>query len=172
MEQPQKVRAQMVITIGKTLDPPNVLGKTITWGTPLASPIARDNISVRNPVVILNGYDIHPQNNYARVLWDGDPDYRYYFVTGIEKLTGNRTRLTLKIDVLETYKKYIGALSVVAERATSNVNRYIADSVQKTSARPMVQFKVFNGATPFISDSINNATRCIVVRAVAKEVKE
>ena len=162
----------MVITLGKTIDPPNVLGKTITWGNPITSPISRDNISVRNPGIILNGYDIHPQNNYARVLWDGDPDYRYYFVTGIEKMTGNRTRLTLKIDVLETYKTRIGALSVVAERATSNVNRYIADSVQKTSARPMVQFKQFNGATPFISNGINSATRCIVVRAVAKEVTE
>ena len=160
----------MVIELGKTIDPPNVLGKTITWGNPITSPISRDNISVRNPVIILNGYDIHPQNNYARVLWDGDPDYRYYFVTGVEKMTGNRTRLTLKIDVLETYKTYIGALSVVAERATSNVNRYIADSVQKTSARPMVQFKQFNGDTPFISDKINSASRCIVVRAVAKEV--
>lgn len=162
----------MVITLGKTIDPSNVLGKSITWGNPITSPISRDNISIRTPVIILNGYDIHPQNNYARVLWDGDPDYRYYFVTDIEKMTGNRTRLTLKIDVLETYKKYIGALSVVAERATSNVNRYIADSVQKTSARPMVQFKQFNGATPFISNGINSATRCIVVRAVAKEVTE
>lgn len=162
----------MVITLGKTIDPPNVLGKSVTWGNPITSPISRDNISVRNPVIILNGYDIHPQNNYARVLWDGDPDYRYYFVTGIEKMTGNRTRLTLKIDVLETYKTHIGALSVVAERASSNVNRYIADNVQKTSARPMVQFKQFNGATPFISNGINSATRCIVVRAVAKEVTE
>lgn len=162
----------MVITLGKTIDPPNVLGKSITWGNPITSPISRDNISVRNPVIILNGYDIHPLNNYARVLWDGDPDYRYYFVTGIEKMTGNRTRLTLKIDVLETYKTYIGALSVVAERASSNVNRYIADSVQKTSARPMVQYKQFNGATPFISNGINSATRCIVVRAVAKEGTE
>ena len=162
----------MVITLGETIDPPNVLGKSITWGNPITSPISRDNISVRNPVIILNGYDIHPQNNYARVLWDGDPDYRSYFVTDIEKMTGNRTRLTLKIDVLETYKTHIGALSVVADRASSNVNRYIADGVQKTSARPMVQFKQFNGATPFISNGINSATRCIVVRAVAKEVTE
>ena len=162
----------MVITLGKTIDPPNVLGKSITWGNPITSPISRDNISVRNPVVILNGYDIHPQNNYARVLWDGDPDYRYYFVTGIEKMTGNRTRLALKIDVLETYKAAIGNLSVVAARASSNVNRYIADSIQKTSAKPQIQYKVFSGAAPFIPSSINAATRCIVVRAVAKEVSE
>lgn len=162
----------MVITLGSTIDPPNVIGKTIAWGTPVASPMARENISVRNPVVVLNGYDIHPNSNYARILWDSDPDYRFYFVTGVEKLTGNRTRLTLKIDVLETYKKYIGSLSVVAERASSHVNRYIADGVQKTSAKPQIQFKQFNGATPFVSDGINNATRCIVVRAVAKEVTE
>ena len=162
----------MVITLGNTADAPNVIGKTATWSEPITAPVSRDDIDVSAPVIILNGYDISPSNNYARILWDGDADYKLYFVTGVTKLTGGRTRLTLKIDVLETYKAAIGNLSVVAERASSNVNRYIADSAQKTSAKPLVMYKQFNGDTPFISDGINSASRCIIVRAVAKEVAE
>ena len=162
----------MVITLGNTADAPNVIGKTATWGDPITAPVARDDINVSTPVLVLNGYDISPSNNYARILWDGDADYKLYFVTDVTKLTGGRTRLTLKIDVLETYKAAIGNLSVVAARASSNVNRYIADSIQKTSAKPQIQYKVFSGSAPFVSDSINSATRCIVVRAVAKEVSE
>ena len=162
----------MVITLGNTADAPNVIGKVATWSDPITSPVARDDINISAPVIILNGYDIAPSNNYARILWDGDADYKFYFVTGVTKLTGGRTRLTLKIDVLETYKSAIGNLSVVAERATSNVNRYIADSIQTTSSKPQTQYKVFSGTAPFVSDSINATTRCIVVRAVAKEVTE
>ena len=162
----------MNITLGTTIDPPNVIGKSVTWATPLTSPVSRDTISTRNPVIIVNGYDISPANNYASIVWDGDTEPKYYFVTGIERLTGNRTRLTMRIDVLDTYKTIIGQLQVVAARASSHVNRYIADSVQKTSAKPQTQYKVFSGSAPFVSDSINAATRCIVVRAVAKEVSE
>lgn len=162
----------MHITLGTTIDPPNVIGKNVSWSNPLNAPVSRDTISTRNPVIILNGYDISPANNYVKVLWDGETDTKYYFVTGIERLTGNRTRLTMRIDVLDTYKTVIGQLQVVAARSSSHVNRYIADSIQKTSAKPQTQYKVFSGASPFVSDSINATTRCIVVRAVAKEVTE
>lgn len=160
----------MTITFGNTKDLPNVIGKEITWDTPLDNIVTRDTINVRMPVIILNGYDVNPAKNYARVLWDGEQDFRYYFVSTIEKLTGNCTRVSLRVDVLETYKTYIGTLSVVAERASSFANRYIADGAQRTSAKPQIIFKQFNGATPFISDGITAATRCIVVRAIAKEV--
>ena len=159
----------MNITLGTTNDPPAVIGKSVEWAEPLGTPVTRETISTRDPVIIVTGYEITPATNYARIVW-GETDTRYYFITAVEKLTGNRTRVKMRVDVLETYRDKIGALSVVAERASSFANRYIADGIQQTSAKPQIIFKQFSGNTPFISDGVTSATRCIVVRAIAKEV--
>lgn len=160
----------MIIELGTTADAPNVIGKTVTWRGALNSPVSRDDFSAKSPTIIITGQNIDTTANYARVNIGAQT--RYFFVDGIDFLTGNRTRIRLRVDVLETYRDLIGALSVVADRAASNVNRYIADSVQRTSAKPQIQYKLFEGNTPFISDGITSATRCIVVRAVAKNTTQ
>lgn len=155
----------VLMRIGQTIDAPDVIGKRITWGDAFAVQ-SRLDISQNEPTMIIDGYTGTLADNYCEIIVDEQPP-RCYYITEVERLTGNRTQLHLDVDVWETYKSKISQLTIVADRATSHNNRYVADGLQLTSSKPQVIFKVFAGQ-PFNSAALTSNSRCIVVRGAIK----
>lgn len=155
----------MIMRIGQTIDAPDVIGKRVTWGDAYTIQ-AHADISQNEPSIIVDGYNGTLADNYCEIIVGSQPPRRY-MITDVERMTGTRTKLRLAIDVWETYKSKIGALTIVADRATSHNNRYVADGLQLTSSKPQVIFKVFAGQ-PFNSAALSTNTRCVVARGAIK----
>lgn len=157
----------MLLRLGTTNDAYNVVGKNIEWGDAVAL-TARVDLNALNPTITLDNYAVPIGTNYAELL-DINNETRRYFIRSVTRLTGSRTELALAVDVLETHKETIKALTVVADRASAHINRYVADGQQLTESRPQVVYRVFNGQ-PFNSSALSGNNRCIVVRGAIKGV--
>lgn len=90
----------MDLVLYRTLDDNNVINKTLTDGVTVNINLKRDT-DIVNPEIVLSG-DFRGVN-YAHI-----PDLnRYYFIESIEQLNLHLVKLSLKCDVLETYKTAI-----------------------------------------------------------------
>lgn len=103
----------------------NIINKTLTTiGTETA--IMKQDSSIIHPIFIMAYSPTYIQNiNYAYC----EETKRYYFVDGIESMTGGRVLLRCTVDVLETYKKQILAQTAIIDKAqdTSLANLYFND---------------------------------------------
>ena len=91
----------MILTLYKTESSPNVIGKELT--SPLTITInLKASTNVIDPEILLGsrpGVDYFGYN-YASI----DSLNRYYFIENVEAVNGSVIKLTLRCDVLETYK--------------------------------------------------------------------
>lgn len=79
----------------------------------------KDKTDIVNPVVILHSGTLI-LSNYAYI-----PDFhRYYFVDKIELFPNSIYNITLRCDVLESFKDEILASSGFVNQQTNNVNKY------------------------------------------------
>lgn len=79
----------------------------------------KDKTDIVNPVVILSSKTLI-LSNYAYI-----PDFnRYYFVDKIELFPNSIYHITLRCDVLESFKDEILASSGFINQQTKNVNKY------------------------------------------------
>lgn len=83
----------------------------------------KQDTSIGNPVFIINGWNA--AYNYAYVPTWG----RYYFVTDATYLTGQRVEAACSVDVLATYKSNIQGYTGFVERAASQFNVFVTDSL-------------------------------------------
>lgn len=96
----------------------NVIGKNLVESGQYDITFKRTN-SITEPVILL--YSPLPLSaNYGRIEELG----RYYFIDGIETLVNGIYRLSMRVDVLETYKdEILSSMGVITEQA-QNVNPY------------------------------------------------
>lgn len=85
----------------------------------------KDKTDIVNPVVILHSATLI-LSNYAYI-----PDFnRYYFVDKIELFPNSVYHITLRCDVLESFKDEILASSGFINQQTKNVNKYYNSNYQ------------------------------------------
>lgn len=115
----------MDVKLCKCFDEVNIINKNITELVTRTCSV-KGELSVEAPVLLL-AYDatnIH-EVNYLKI-----PELnRCYFVTDIVNLTGGRYEIKAKVDVLESFKASILALSVIIDKQqqAGNVNMYLDD---------------------------------------------
>lgn len=101
----------------------NIINKTIT-PVKTKSCIIKGVISHETPVLIVDYDGDICQVNYMQISELG----RSYFITDITNLTGSRYEIKGKVDVLESFKTDILALScIVDKQQDGNVNMYLDD---------------------------------------------
>ena len=102
----------MDVKLYNTNDEQNVIGKQKTL-IDTASCVIKGSISYENPVLLL-AYDgnVADSINYMEI-----PELnRFYFITDMLNLTGGRYEIHAKVDVLESFKAAIKALSVIVDK--------------------------------------------------------
>lgn len=103
--------------------------------------------SVLTPVVIMNYDSTLCTVNYFYLPYYG----RYYFITDITVMDGNRMRITGKIDVLMSYATQIKSLQcIVDKQQPAFENKYINDGSY------VVTDKEFNTVINFPSGLLDN----------------
>ena len=112
----------MQIKIYKTTDGNNVLDKTLTAEKTISNVDIVEPCNVLAPAFILR-YDSNALNyNYCNAFG------RYYFITGLQVLTGRRCVISCAVDVLNTYAKKIKACKGVCIRSESIGKTFIVDN--------------------------------------------
>ena len=107
----------------------NTINKRIT-AVASATCVIKEPMDIEKPHIILNTFS-YSNVNYAYI-----PDLnRYYFITDIINLTGGRVELVLDVDVLESFKASILALSAIIEKQQNNGNKYFNDGSFNVLAR-------------------------------------
>lgn len=115
----------------------NKIGKDISLLNTLEGTI-REQTSIINPTIEMNANDV-PLCNYAYIPSFG----RYYFITNIESVRKNLWAITMKCDVLETYKQQIWNNEGVVGRQENLYNLYLRDDMLKFSSETFTLYKKF-----------------------------
>lgn len=96
----------------------------------------KDKTDIVNPVVILSSPTLI-LSNYAYI-----PDFnRYYFVDKIELFPNSIYHITLRCDVLESFKDEILASSGFVNQQTNNVNKYYNSNYQSEVRKEVDLYK-------------------------------
>ena len=111
----------MTITLYKNESEKNKINKTLTTVATLTGTL-RDSSSIINPEIVIE-YDNPTGFNYCFI----DAFNRYYFVTNITVINNKLLKLSLKVDVLESFKTSILAQNIIIDKSTSNVDEYLPD---------------------------------------------
>ena len=128
----------------KIKDEPNKINKTLGTAFTLTinnvPSVLRESSSVENPVIQIEmpsaGYF---DMNYCYI----DAFKRYYFIVD-KKMDGpTLCTLTLKVDVLYTYRLNILNTEMLLERSETNPNNYLIDPKRSINNYPMVLTKAF-----------------------------
>ena len=131
----------MDITLYNNASEPNEINKALTL-VDTATAVIKGDISFETPSIILNyDGDVVDNINYFSI-----PELnRSYFITDLKNLTGGRYQIQGRVDVLESFKNEIMALSVIVDKSNiaADVNMYIDDGSY------MVENKEFNTVLNF-----------------------
>lgn len=124
----------MLIKFFKTASEQNRIGKTLTNELTISGHFKKE-VDIMNPVIAvttdLTGY------NYCYI-----PELnRYYFIEKIEITRTNLYTLYLHIDVLESYKTQIKALTVIIGQSQSNP--YYESYINGADVRQDIELKEF-----------------------------
>lgn len=111
----------MTITLYKNESEKNKINKILTTVVTLTGTL-RDSSSIINPEIVIE-YDNPTGFNYCYI----DAFNRYYFVTNITVINNKLLKLSLKVDVLESFKTSILAQNIIIDKSTSNVDEYLPD---------------------------------------------
>ena len=114
----------MEIKLYKNLSENNVIGKTLTQIKSVEANLKND-VSVINPTLVLNYTANILESNYCFI-----PKFnRYYFIDEIVPITGDRSIVKCRVDVLESFKEDIKSLTVILDKSQSiyKSNKYLDD---------------------------------------------
>lgn len=126
----------MNIQVGYTRDEREKVDKSFTVVETVNAQMKEDTAIV-NPVFILKSFNGIHNINYIYVPTLG----RYYFVTEIKMLTGDRFSLHCKCDVLMSFKSSIRNCFAVIDKQQSTAisSKYIDDGSYVTECKDVVQ---------------------------------
>lgn len=102
----------------------------------------RDETSVTSPIIMIenNGF---PEGNYAYISLFN----RYYFITDITSIRNNIWQLSLKCDVLESFKSSILSCNAILDRQEQDYNLYIPDEKVPVQSDTITVTKVIGNKT-------------------------
>lgn len=115
----------------------NVIGKSLTTIQIMDCTIKHPS-SIINPILTIKGSDDIAISNYIYIPnWN-----RYYFVTDVRSLRNGLWEFKCHVDVLESYKSQIKAITCLIARSESNGNLTIDDGYV-TSSIPLQSTKLW-----------------------------
>jgi hypothetical protein len=103
----------MILTLYKTTDADNVIGKTLTGALNIAIRL-KATVDISSPELLLGvieGVD-YKEFNYCSI----DVLGKKYFIRSVEAVTNTLYRLVCEVDVLETYKTEILACTAKVQK--------------------------------------------------------
>ena len=125
----------MNITLMTTESPNNMIDKTVTIVADYSGAVARVNLSVENPVLILEESVANIMSaNYCYIA----EFHRYYFITDKTTDVNGLWTISLKVDVLESFKYDIYQLKGIVQRQKDNYDMYLRDDKIPVGARKTV----------------------------------
>ena len=129
----------MTIKLYNNVSDKNVLDKQITQVGSDITVTLRDDCSVVNPVIKVEGLAANITGvNYAYI----QEFNRYYYINNIT-CTGPFFELQMHVDVLKTYANEIRQNKVIVSRQQKKYNLYLQDGVFKTYSQPHIQVAQF-----------------------------
>ena len=118
----------MQIKLYKNLSEANTIGKTITEES-VRTGTLKDGCSVLSPSVVLTGENLSGFN-YAYI-----PEFsRYYFIKEITSVKSGLWEISMRVDVLESYKDSIKANAAILKRQEKIWDMYINDEMFKAES--------------------------------------
>ena len=118
----------MQIKLYKNLSEVNTIGKTLTEES-VRTGTLKDGCSVLSPSVVLTGENLSGFN-YAYI-----PQFsRYYFIKEITSVKSGLWEISMRVDVLETYKDSIKANTAILKRQEKIWDMYINDEKFKAES--------------------------------------
>lgn len=130
----------MNVSLYKTNDENNVIGKKLAVvGTTTA--IVKGELSLEHPTLILQYNANYNNANYIHIGEYG----RYYYITDRINLTGGRMEIHCDVDVLESFKNDILALSCIINKQENSKlsNMYYNDGSFVASSKEFIYTKNF-----------------------------
>ena len=111
----------MIITLYNNASEKNKIGKNLSVVETLMGNL-KEQSSITHPVITIEraspiGF------NYCYI----DEFSRFYFVDDVVMLTNNIMRVSLSVDVLESFKNQILNQNVIIDKNTFDVNKYLPD---------------------------------------------
>lgn len=132
----------MVAKIFKTKSAPNVLNKVLTEVVAFDEVIFKEETSLLNPTIIINGVSNSSSYNIEDI---GTSNYfsipkvnRYYFITDITMMSGGRVAITGKVDVLMSFKTDIIGSTQLIVRQEKKTNNFLIDTDIPLSSKKQV----------------------------------
>ena len=126
------------------------------WTTPFIQGTLTQSCSMLDPVIIFE-FNAYPDFNYVQIPQFGN---RYYFVIGITSVQKNIWQISMKCDVLMTYKIYIKALQAVVARQEYDFDPELKDENASIPADRIKTIEYSNIKSPFVvtneTNQINN----------------
>lgn len=97
--------------------------------------------SITTPYITIQSTEqIHDLGNYCYI----EELNRYYFIVDIISLNNNLWGLTLKEDVLMTYKDYLSQMSAYISRQENIYNKYLVDTEIPVSEKTNIDVSIFS----------------------------
>lgn len=142
----------MNITLMNTDSPNNMINKVCTIVADYTGAVARVNVSVENPVLILEESVANIMGaNYCYISDFG----RYYFITDKTCDVNGMWTISLKVDVLESFKYDIYQLKGIVQRQKDNYDMYLRDDKIPVGARKTVAVrKIGNTIMPVDASNV------------------
>lgn len=113
----------MIINFYRNLSDPDTLNKDLTALFELSGTL-RDECDVENPVILIENNGMISAN-YCYI-----PDFgRYYYIENQTIVRNDLVRLTLKVDVLYTYRNEISSLNVIINNSSDNNDNYLSSEL-------------------------------------------
>ena len=141
----------MNINLMYTESPNNTINKVSDVLATYTGAVARTNLSIENPVLILEESVSNIANaNYCYIAEFG----RYYYIVDKTADVNGVWTLNLKVDVLESFKNDIYHLHGIVQRQKDNYDMYLKDDKIPVGARKIVAVRkfasIFNGTHPSV----------------------
>ena len=112
----------MEVILYKNSSENNVIGKSLAQIKSVECNLKND-VSVVNPTFVLSYTDSILDSNYCFI-----PKFnRYYFIDEIIPITGDRSIIRCKVDVLESFKNDIKSLTAIINKQETISDKFIDD---------------------------------------------
>lgn len=138
----------MVIQLFISESEPNVLNKVITGVGAITGQLRNDS-NVSNPDILISG-DLIQSNiltaNYALI-----PEFnnRYYYIHELKSIRQNIWLLSLKCDVLMSFKEAIkNSTAIISETASTGINNYLENDVWVSMVKDFTEIINFPDGFP------------------------
>lgn len=138
----------VVMAIYKSSAEKNKVDKTSEiklWTTPFIQGTLKQSCSMIDPVILFE-FSAYPDFNYVQIPQFGN---RYYFVVGITSVQKNIWEISMKCDVLMTYKQRIKAMQAVVARQEFNFDPDLRDENASIPAERVKMIRSSKIKSPF-----------------------